>query len=124
MNDRNLRQEFDALRESDRQSAPEFGTIWSRAKPAEEFGGSDTTPAIHWIPVAASVVIGGLLLFGAMRQKALSPKEPTVTPGLTAWQSPTDVLLRTSGQTILAPASIFSSVLDGAASVSVSRDLE
>lgn len=124
MNDRHLRQEFDALRESDRQSAPEFGTIWSRAKSVEEIRASDTPPAIRWIPLAASVVIGALLLFGTLRQKALSPKEPTVTPAITTWQSPTDVLLRTSGQTMLAPASIFSSVLDGVTSVSLSRDLE
>jgi hypothetical protein len=124
MNDRNLRQEFDALRESDRQSAPEFGTIWSRAKSVAEIGVSDTPPAIRWIPLAASVVIGGLLLFGAMRQKAISPKEPAVTPTITTWQSPTDALLRTSGKTMLAPASIFSSVLDGVAAVAVSRDLE
>ncbi|HEX6627609.1 MAG TPA: hypothetical protein VF105_06630 [Gemmatimonadaceae bacterium] len=124
MNDRKLGNEFDALRESDRQSAPGFETIWSRVKSAEEIDVSDTPPTTWWIPLAASVIIGALLLFGTMRQQPLSPKQPGITPSITTWQSPTDELLRTTGQTMPAPASIFSSVLDGVAPVSRSRELE
>lgn len=122
MSDDILREEFRALRDDDRESAPSFRRFWLRAGSLAETHPGDNTSVARWVAIAASVIVAALLLFGAQREIG-SLHHRSDVPSITAWSSPTAGLLQMARPSLLTP-SMFSSVLDGVAPMTLSRDLE
>jgi DNA-binding CsgD family transcriptional regulator len=115
---------FDALRHADVDSAPAFYGMWLRAKAASELEPPRRPPIIRWVALAASVVIGALLLFALERDKAPRVVRDARVPEITTWHSPTASLLRSPTQFLTTSTSVMSSVLDGVATTIPTRDLE
>lgn len=101
--DDELRARFGQLRDADGGDAPSVGTLVSRA-PVDRRATTARRAAVAI--VAMCVVAGGSVL---ARQRSHRP-----APSVARWQSPTTSLVPTSGQSVLAPAPLLSSVLDGA----------
>jgi hypothetical protein len=110
MEDKEIRQRFAELRESDRERAPSFAQTYARAHTRRRLGAMlRVRPLV--IGAAAAVVIAVVWLANA---RSFSPH--TVTPtiaAIAAWRAPTDVLLRTPGSELLgAMPALGASVLD------------
>lgn len=106
--DDELRRRFAELRETDRESMPEFSAMRDAARRREPRARNTS-----WMLAAAAAV----LVVGAgagLRWKARRPvPDPTLT--ISSWSSPTASLLQTPVAGI-APPSILGSVLDGLSS--------
>jgi hypothetical protein len=102
--DHELRARFAEMRESDGARVPGLAGLVARTPIAQR-----ATNARRFVVAiaAVTVVIGGGVL--ARRAAVDAPDESTAR-----WQSPTTSLVPNSGQSVLAPAPLLSSVLDGA----------
>jgi hypothetical protein len=110
MEDREIRDRFAQLRESDRGSAPSFARTYAHARTRRSVGARlRVRPLV--IGSAAAVVIAAVWLANA---RSFSPHTATPTiAAIAAWRAPTDILLRTPGNELLGemPA-LGASVLD------------
>jgi hypothetical protein len=107
MDDREIRDRFAELRETDRARAPGFAQTFARARARESWRARQRLRPLV-ISLAAAVVIAAIWLTQA---RSFSPS--TATPTIATWRAPTDVLLRTPGSELLGtmPA-LGASVLD------------
>jgi hypothetical protein len=107
VDDSEIRQRFARLREADQESAPSFAQTYGRARAGRSLR---TTRRVRplVIATAAAVAIAAVAL-----SYARSSSSSAVTPEITSWRAPTDVLLRTPGSELLGemPA-LGASVLD------------
>jgi hypothetical protein len=103
--DNDLSARFGALRDADVAGAPGIGDIVAR-KPIDHrmTTGRRTTLAI----AALCVLIAGVFVTRRVRA------DRSTSPSVARWQSPTTSLVPTAGQSVLGPAPLLSSVLDGA----------
>jgi hypothetical protein len=124
MTDHDLKKAFDALRQSERDSAPSFDAVWRRAKATAEPEQRESRSVVRWVPLAASVIIGALLLFALEREKTPRLIRDARVPAISTWQSPTASLLRSPTQFLTTSTSVMSSVLDGVATAIPTKDLE
>lgn len=103
--DDELLDRFARLRDGDVERAPNWrslvarGPIDRRPTPVRRAGAA---------VIAAGVLIGG----GVVARRALTERGPVLS--MSGWQSPTASLVPTTEQSVLAPAPLLSSVLDGA----------
>jgi hypothetical protein len=119
VNDDELRARFEAMREHDLRGTPAFEPIrdWAALR-------SGRTPrnrrqVAQWLAWAASIVIIALLVAQPWNRGATRPGAgPT---SITAWQSPTASLLRSSAHSLLSPPPLLSSVFDGITSTPLTK---
>lgn len=95
--DRDLRDRFAALRESDAAAAPPFEELWRRARREAASSSRDTAGrARSWAGLAAGVaalaVTAGVLV---ARREAATSLDATIAQAkeLSSWSAPTDTLL-------------------------------
>jgi hypothetical protein len=107
MDDREIRQRFAQLRETDRERAPSFAQTYVRAGTRRSLGATlRVRPLV--IGAAAAVVIAAVWLASS---RSFSPS--TTVPAIASWRAPTDILLRTPGSEVLgAMPALGASVLD------------
>ena len=107
MDESELRRRFAELREADRERAPIFVQTYRRARAGRSWRATVRARPLV-IGAAAAAMIAAVLL---ARARLFSPS--AVTPTITTWRAPTDVLLRTPGSELLGemPA-LGTSVLD------------
>ncbi|MDB4869868.1 MAG: hypothetical protein JWL97_872 [Gemmatimonadales bacterium] len=119
MDDRDIRQRFAQLRESDREAAPSFARTYARARTRRSVGAMlRVRPLV--IGAAAAVVVAAVWLANG---RPFSPHTaPPPIAAIAAWRAPTDVLLRTPGNELLGemPA-LGASVLDKMIQTSTNR---
>ena len=109
-NDRELAAAFSALRREEQEQLPPFADVVRRGRTRTLRRVSPRHPRLVWA-AAEVVILAGLALWLSLRRPA--PQVPVQLPSLAEWRSPTDFLLETSGQEILAtPAGWSRSVLD------------
>ena len=107
MDEGELRRRFVQQREADRERTPTFAQTYGRARARRSWRGRlRVRPLV--IGAAAAVAIATVWLAHA---RSFSPA--AVTPTISTWRAPTDVLLRTPGSDLLGemPA-LGTSVLD------------
>src|SRR5258708_3157639 len=106
MREEELRARFNGLRESERETAPEFRSMVDSASQRLERHNYPTRGSRAWLPlaVAAAVVLGVAFSFRAWhgRQRIQS---------LATWRSPTAALLPQSADALQSP-DLFRSVID------------
>jgi len=97
--DRDLRENFDALRREDAGSSPAFDPMWDRA--ARRHASRRFTAASRQALWAAA----GAVFLAAILYRAASPPPETVSEDVARafaeWKAPTDFLLRTPGRELL-----------------------
>jgi len=108
-----LRAHFERLRAHDLAHTPAFRAVVQDARARS----TTVHPRPAWLASLAAAALVVLSLGIAIYQRRVEAPianrgTPTVT--ITTWKSPTDGLLRISGQELFAPPSVLSSVLDGA----------
>jgi hypothetical protein len=110
MDDREIRERFAQLRESDREMAPGFARTYARARMRRSVGAMLTVRPLV-IGAAAAVVLVAVWLANGRPSSAHTATTPIAT--IATWRAPTDVLLRTPGNELLGemPA-LGASVLD------------
>ncbi len=99
--DRDLRENFDALRREDEGASPAFDPMWDRA--ARRHTSRRFTAASRqalWAAAGAAFLAGATILY-----RAASPPPETVSVDVARafaeWRAPTDFLLRTPGRELL-----------------------
>jgi hypothetical protein len=107
MDESELRQRFERLREVDTERLPSFAQTYARARARRRL-----PAALRMRPVmigAAAVVVIAAVLLG--RGRSLSSS--AAAPAITTWRAPTDVFLRAPGTELLsALPKLGTSVLD------------
>jgi len=87
--DRDLKQQFDALRRADRAAVPDFGALVRR-------------PAMRRRPVAVRAALVAATVLVAVGGFGLATRRTRdEVPSILTWRSPTATLLRTPGQGLL-----------------------
>jgi len=112
--DDELRARFRELRRGDGAGVPEFPAVVDRGSGVPAKPSPYRLPVV-WFAVAAAVVVG---LVATQRFRATNE---AAAQSITTWQSPTSSLVPTSGRVVLAPPSLFSSVLDASTSSALWR---
>ncbi|HEX4963556.1 MAG TPA: hypothetical protein VF173_22190 [Thermoanaerobaculia bacterium] len=108
--DRELAAAFSALRREEQEQLPPFADVVRRGRARTLRRVTPRRLRLVWA-AAAMIAIAGLALWLGLRRPV--PQTPAGIPSLAEWRSPTDFLLETSGQEILAaPAGWSRSVLD------------
>ena len=107
MDENEFRRRFAQLREADRGHAPTFAQIYERARMRRSLR---ATRRVRALVIAAAAVVA---IVAVALSYARSSSSSAVTPEITTWRAPTDVLLRTPGSELLGemPA-LGASVLD------------
>jgi len=107
MDDSELRQHFERLRDADRESVPGFAQTYERARARRRLR---VSPRLRPLVIGAAAAVLIVTLWMA-RARSLSHSE--TTPPIATWRAPTDVLLDTPGSELLGtmPA-LGASVLD------------
>jgi hypothetical protein len=106
--DRELTAAFSALRREEQEQFPAFAEVVRRGRARSRRSASSGHPRLLWA-AAAAIVLAVLAAWLGLRLQA--PAAPA--PSLAEWRSPTDFLLETPGQEILAaPTGWSRSVLD------------
>ena len=107
MDESELRQRFERLREVDREFLPSFAQTYGRARARRRLRAT-----LHIRPLmigAAAVIAIAAVLLG--RDRPLSSS--AAAPAITTWRAPTDVFLRAPGTELLgAMPALGTSVLD------------
>ncbi|MFL5553814.1 MAG: hypothetical protein ACJ79B_07045 [Gemmatimonadaceae bacterium] len=113
--DEGLHARFDALREYDARSEPEFHALWRRAESRAAVRSGSGARAMRWWAAAAAVcaIVGATFLLQRARVRRNTVGITTEAQWITQWQSPTAGLLRVPGGELLDPPPLFSSVFDG-----------
>jgi hypothetical protein len=107
--DRELAAAFSALRREEQEQLPPFAEVVRRGRARSLRSESSRRHRLLW--AAAGIVLAVLAVWLGLRPP--TQPLPGVAPSLAEWRSPTDFLLETSGQEILAaPAGWNRSVLD------------
>ena len=107
MDESELRRRFVQLREADRERAPSFARTYGRLRARRSWHTRlRLQPLVHGVAAAAAFAVVGIA-----HARSFSPA--AVTPTISTWRAPTDVLLRTPGSDLLGemPA-LGTSVLD------------
>lgn len=98
--DRDLRENFDALRREDAGAAPAFDPIWdaaARRRSSRRF--TAASGRALWAAASVVVIAGAAILYrGASPPEAASED---VARAFAEWRAPTDFLLRTPGRELL-----------------------
>jgi negative regulator of sigma E activity len=103
-----VRARFESLRDLERRSVPDFQDVAAEARAAGRFPARQPAAVSVGLAAAACVVLVATVL--VQRSSRASGAAESVT----SWRSPTTSLVPTSGQAVLAPPPLLSSVLDGA----------
>jgi hypothetical protein len=107
MDEKELRENFQRLRDADRNRTPGFARTYEGARRARRRGGA--VPRFRPLVIAAAAAVVIVAVWMA-RPRSLSPSE---TPAIVTWRAPTDVLLDTPGSELLgAMPALGASVLD------------
>jgi hypothetical protein len=108
MDEKEIRQRFAQLRESDRERAPSFAHTYARAQSRGSWRLNQRVRPLAIIAAAAAILI---VATWQANIRSFSPS--TATPTIATWRAPTDILLQTPGSELLAaiPA-LNKSVLD------------
>ena len=102
-----LRRRFAQLREADQEGAPSFAQTYGRRRARRSWRAALSLRPLVIGAVAVFVIAATWLV----RARSVSPA--AVTPTITTWRAPTDVLLRTPGRELLGPIpALGASVLD------------
>jgi len=108
--DRELAAAFSALRREEQDQVQPFAEVVRRGRARSLGSQSSRRHRLLWADAAAVVLAGFAAWLGLHTPR---PQAPAGSPSLAEWRSPTDFLLETSGQEILAaPAGWGRSVLD------------
>ena len=99
--DRDLRENFDALRREDEEAAPAFDPMWDRAARRHAFRRFTlASRQALWAAAGVAFLSGATILY-----RAASPPPETVSADVARafaeWRAPTDFLLRTPGRELL-----------------------
>jgi hypothetical protein len=119
MSDDDLRARFAELRNDDHARAPDFGAVLTRAELRARTTAYPRIVRVAWIAAAAGIVFSAGILFQQSRGRDLVPPGSGQAATISTWTSPTADLLRTPGSELLAPPSLFSSILDGATGATI-----
>ncbi|MFL5529668.1 MAG: hypothetical protein ACJ791_09895 [Gemmatimonadaceae bacterium] len=113
--DEGLHGRFDALREYDARSEPEFHVLWRSAESRAATRSGSGGAGMRWWMAAAAVcaIVGATFLLQRARDRRNPVGTTTEAQGIIQWQSPTAGLLRVPGGELLNPPPLFSSVFDG-----------
>ena len=107
MDESELRQRFERLRNADRDRVPAFAQTYESARARR---GSRVTPRLRPLVIGAAAVV---LLVTVWMARAPSFSHSETTPAIATWRAPTDVLLDTPGSELLgAMPALGASVLD------------
>lgn len=106
--DRELRARFGELRDADSAGAPDVSGVVART--AIDRRATIARRSGAMLLAAAAVVLIGVVV--ARQPRAVDGSGASIT----SWKSPTTSLIPTTGQSVLAPDPLLSSVLDGATS--------
>jgi hypothetical protein len=99
--DRDLRENFDALRREEEGASPAFDPIWDRA--ARRHASRRSSRASRqtlWAAAGAAFFVGATILYRAPSPAPESVSED-VARAFAEWKAPTDFLLRTPGRELL-----------------------
>jgi hypothetical protein len=113
--DDQLRARFHALRASEEAAAPNFRALVGRAQSAAMDHRPLRRPPVAWVALALATAAAVVVAVVVSR----TGRDPSPTPSLTDWTSPTAVLLDTPGVDLLQPPDLLSSVLDRMMSTTV-----
>jgi hypothetical protein len=107
MDESELRQRFERLRNADRENVPGFAQTYESARARQ---GLRVTPRFRPLVIGAAAAV---LLVTVWMARARSFSHSETTPAIATWRAPTDVLLDTPGSELLgAMPALGASVLD------------
>jgi hypothetical protein len=113
LNDEELRARFGALRKHDRATAPDFRQLLDYPEGTRRKTLAPVPSRIHWVAIAASLVLAAALVIGKSRQRNDARPGNRDIPSISTWQSPTAGLLNTPSRALIDPPPLLSSVFDG-----------
>jgi hypothetical protein len=112
--DDDLRAQFDARLGVERMAVPDFRSLIDRAECRADVRQQSRRRSGAWVALSLAAAAVVVLATGLVVHRT---RERSSIQALSTWRSPTAGLLRTPGTALLQPRDVFTSVLDGAASM-------